>query len=155
MLLSIALSYTSPSNITRSPRMYGLVLSGYSHSGITFGSGIKTFAHRLGAATGVQASCAACDYKHLYKIPSYYTLSSTKYAASGRQLGNNWTASSASSSERDIAAFSIYGRSFRASSIKVMRYSTPNNIFVAASSSCKEVISADCCKRYSSLEYSL
>jgi len=56
ILLSIALSYTWPSNITLSPFMYGLVLSGCSHSGITFASGIRTFAHRLVAAGGVQAS---------------------------------------------------------------------------------------------------
>ena len=57
MLLSIRDSYILPSNRTLSPFMYGLVLLGCSHSGITLGSGINTLANKLCAAVGVQFDC--------------------------------------------------------------------------------------------------
>lgn len=78
-LLSISDSYILPLYVTLSPFIYGFVLSGCSHSGMTSGSGISTFAHKEGASVGVHVVCAVCACRHLYRMLSYLTLSPTAY----------------------------------------------------------------------------
>lgn len=51
-LLSTSETHVTPLCWTLSPAMYAFVASGCSHAGITSGSGISTFAQRLGAASG-------------------------------------------------------------------------------------------------------
>ena len=74
-LLSARLSHVFPLCVTLSPLEYPLVLPGCSHSGITDGSGISTFAHKDGDTSGAQLSCAVCPVRHLYKTSAYRTRS--------------------------------------------------------------------------------